>query len=217
VPSVGALLDRPAGSPRAWLLLAHGAGASMQSDFLTALAHGIAGRDIAVLRFEYPYMRRSAEEGRRRPPDRAPALLAAHRAALGQLRRLAGAAPLFLAGKSLGGRMASHLAAEAHPISGCALLGFPLHPAGRPERAAERCAHFPRIHVPTLFLQGTRDPLAPLAALRGYLATLGHAHCLRVIEGADHDFKLPRGGPHPPGGVTELLAAEVAAWISASP
>src|SRR5690606_35180655 len=131
-----------------------------------AVAHGLARRGLAVLRFAYPYMQRRAEDGRRRPPDRAPVLPAAHRAALVKMRELAEPSPVVLAGKSLGGRMASHLVAEGERVAGAAFLGFPLHPANKPEKAEARTEHFPRITAPTLFLQGTRDPLAPLETLR---------------------------------------------------
>lgn len=214
VPALGALLDRPRGAPAAAVLLAHGAGASMDSDFLSELAQGLAARGLAVLRFEYPYMRRAREDGRRRPPDRAPVLMDAHRAALAFLRGRAGEVPLILAGKSMGGRVASHLAAQGERCAGCAILGYPLHPAGRPERAAERCAHFGELAVPTLFVQGTRDPLAPLSDLRARLASLAGPCRLHVVEGADHDFALPRGAQAPPGGVREALAHLLADWIA---
>lgn len=213
VPRLAALLDRPSGRASAWVLLAHGAGASMESPFLEAVAQGLARRDLAVLRFAYPYMQRRAEDGRRRPPDRAPVLLAAHRAALGALRELAQSAPVVLAGKSLGGRMASHLCAEGEPLAGAAFLGFPLHPAGRPEKAEARTEHFPRITAPTLFLQGTRDPLAPLERLGARLALLAGPTSLRVIEGADHDFALLRSVPAPPEGMAQHLADAIADWV----
>lgn len=212
-PTVGGWIERPSAAPRAAVLLAHGAGAGPDSPFLSTFASELARRGCAVLRFEYPYWARARAEGRRRPPDRAPVLLAAQRAALDALREETPDTPLFLAGKSMGGRMASHLAAQGEAVRGCIVLGYPLHPAGRPEKAAERCAHFPAVVVPTLFVQGTRDPLAPLPALRERLAELGGPARLELVADADHDFELPRRAVAAPGGPIPDLARRVADWI----
>ena len=189
VDRVAALVDHPRGRPRERaVLLAHGAGADMRSEFLTAMAQGLAERGFAVMRFRYPYMERIAREGLRRPPDRAPLLEAAHAAALAELaRRFPRARPL-LAGKSLGGRMGTHLAAKGADVSGLVLLGYPLHPAGRPEK--ERSEHFPALVQPALFVQGTRDALCDLERLRRALARYGGEPTLAVIEAADHSFEV---------------------------
>ncbi len=195
------------------MLLAHGAGAGPESPFLTGFADGLVRRGHAVLRFEFPYQARATREGRRRPPDRAPVLLAAQRAALAALRAALPDTAHFLAGKSMGGRMASHLATQEPGLAGCIFLGFPLHPAGRPEKALERCAHFPALALPTLFLQGTRDPLAPIPTLRERLADLGRPAQLELVADADHDFELPRRTPAPAGGLVPDLARRASEWM----
>lgn len=189
VEQVGALWDRPAGRARARsVLLAHGSGADMHSPFLESMALGLCARGFAVLRFRYPYMERMAREGVRRPPDRAPALEAAHAAVLeALLERDEGRRPL-LAGKSLGGRMSTHLAAKGAEAAGLVLFGYPLHPARRTER--RRSEHFPALVQPALFLQGTRDDLCDLELLREALASYGGRATLEVVEGADHGFDV---------------------------
>jgi predicted alpha/beta-hydrolase family hydrolase len=187
---VAAVWDRPAGKPRARsVLLAHGSGADMLSPFLESMATGLCARGFAVLRFRYPYMQRMASDGGRRPPDRSATLEAAHAAVLAWLlEREDGARPI-LAGKSLGGRMSTHLAAKGADASGLVLFGYPLHPAGRSERT--RSEHFPALVQPALFLQGTRDALCDLELLRRALRGYGGQATLAVIEQADHGFDVP--------------------------
>jgi predicted alpha/beta-hydrolase family hydrolase len=191
VGRVAALWDRPRRATRARsVLLAHGSGADMRSEFLEAMAAGLCARGFAVLRFRYPYMERIAREGVRRPPDRANVLEAAHAAVLEWLLARDEGQRAILAGKSLGGRMSTHLAAKGADAAALLLFGYPLHPAGAPERT--RCEHFPALVQPALFLQGTRDPLCDLALLRAALAGYGGRATLEVVEGADHGFDVPR-------------------------
>lgn len=194
VGRVAARLDRPAGAARARsVLLAHGSGADMLSPFLEAMAAGLCARGFAVLRFRYPYMQRMQREGGRRPPDRAPALEAAHAAVLAWLLERDGGRRALLAGKSLGGRISTHLAAKGADAAGLVLFGYPLHPAGAPERP--RREHFPAVVQPALFLQGTRDALCDLALLRAALTSWGGRATLVEVEGADHGFDvLARSG-----------------------
>lgn len=189
VERVAALWDRPAGRARARsVLLAHGSGADMHSAFLESMAVGLCARGFAVLRFRYPYMERMAREGVRRPPDRSPVLEAAHSAVLESLlERDDGRRPI-LAGKSLGGRMSTHLAAKGAEAAGLVLFGYPLHPARRTQRP--RSEHFPALVQPALFLQGTRDDLCDLELLRAALAGYGGRATLEVLEGADHGFDV---------------------------
>lgn len=187
--AVGGRLHRPdhdrGGSV---FLLAHGAGAGMESEFLVAIATGLAERGLPVLRFNYAYAERMTREGRRRPPDRRPRLEAVHGAALDALRARYPNRRIVLAGKSMGGRIASYLSAVGADDSALLLLGYPLHPQKQPERL--RSEHFGAIAVPALFLQGTRDALCDLGLLRRELETFGGTVTLRVIEGADHDFRV---------------------------
>jgi predicted alpha/beta-hydrolase family hydrolase len=211
VDRVAAVLDLPEGPPRERaVLLAHGSGGDMHSEFLSAMARGLAERGFPVMRFRYPYMERIAREGVRRPPDRRPLLEATHAAALEELTRRFPGAPPLLAGKSLGARMGTYVAAGGADVAGLVLLGYPLHPAGRPE--TERSEHFPALVQPALFVQGTRDALCDLERLRRALAHYGGEPTLAVIEAADHSFEvLVRSGRRREQVWAEILE-RVAAW-----
>ncbi len=188
---VSAILDRPEEDlGRGVLLLASGAGAPMDSGFLTAVAEGLCERGFPVMRFNYVYDEIAAREGKRRPPDVKPRLLEAHRAALLHLREQYPQRPLVLAGKSMGGRMSTYLAAEGTECAGLALFGYPLHPPGKPEKL--RSDHFPAIGQPALFLQGDRDALGDAESLRRELEAFGGKASLEVIEGANHDFGVTK-------------------------
>ena len=211
VERVAAVLHEPHGARRARaVLLAHGAGADMDSPFMTSIAAGLADVGFAVLRFRYPYMELRARDGTRRPPDAAPLLEAAHAAALKELARQVGGARPLLAGKSLGGRIGTHLAAKGEDIGGLVLLGYPLHPPRRPER--ERSEHFPAIVQPALFLQGTRDALCELSNLERALAHFGGRATLEVIEGGDHSFELPAAMGRSAAQVRAEIVARIDAW-----
>lgn len=175
-------------APRASVLLAHGSGSDLDHPLLEAVAVGLARRGFRVLRFRYAYMERAAREARRRPPDPLPALEAVHERALERLRDRAGGERVLLAGRSMGGRVGSVLAAKGVRCSGLAFLAYPLHPARRPER--ERSEHFDAIVQPALFLQGTRDTLCDLDLLRRALERFGGAPTVDVLQGADHGFHV---------------------------
>jgi predicted alpha/beta-hydrolase family hydrolase len=186
---VSGLLLRPPES-RWLLLLAHGAGAGMRHPFLERTAEELAARQVATLRYQFPYM----EAGRKRP-DYEPKLLATVRSAVAEARRVASDLPLFAGGKSMGGRMTSLAASkEALPgVVGLVFLGFPLHAPGR--EGAARAEHLAAVEVPMLFLQGTRDALADLERLRPVCESLGRRALLHVVEGGDHSFRvLKRSG-----------------------
>lgn len=163
--------------------LAHGAGAGMNHPFMTALAEALASRGIGSLRFNFPF----TELNKRRPD--VPAV--AHKTiecAVQQANKLFPAIPLFMSGKSFGGRMSSQLMSE-HAIkyvAGLIFYGFPLHPAGKP--STDRAEHLKKIKCPMLFLQGTRDELADLTLLEPVVKNLKAATLVK-IEGADHGFK----------------------------
>ena len=159
VTAVSALLLRPAAA-RACYVFAHGAGAGMTHAFMEQAARGLYDRGIATLRYQFPYM----EKGSKRPD--APALAQATvRAAVREAAQSCPGLALFAGGKSFGGRMTSQAQAAAPlaGVRGLAFLGFPLHPAGKPSGA--RAKHLADVHLPMLFIQGTRDKLAELSLL----------------------------------------------------
>ncbi|MBP5857389.1 dienelactone hydrolase family protein [Marivibrio halodurans] len=168
------------------LCLAHGAGAPMDSAFMTDIAARIAAHGIRVIRFEFPYMVRRRLEGTRRPPDRQPVLLDAYRTVVHDLRaNLAGpaSARLAIGGKSMGGRMASLIAAETG-VNALICLGYPFHPPGKPERT--RTAHLETLRTPTLICQGERDPFGRREEVEGY-ALSPHIDLFWAPDG-DHDL-----------------------------
>jgi hypothetical protein len=188
-------------------VLAHGAGAGMRHPFMEAIAQRLAAREIATLRYQFPYM----EQGGRRP-DPEPVALATVRAAIEAGREAAGGLPLLAGGKSYGGRMTSR-ATAAQPLAGVAglvFLGFPLHPAGQP--GVSRAAHLAQVHLPMLFLQGTRDTLADLTLLEPIIEKLGERATLRVIEHADHSFHVLKKSGRTDEQVLDELAEAVGEW-----
>lgn len=135
------------------LVLAHGAGAGMDSDFMVAFAEGLSARGLQVVLFEFPYMQKRRIDGKRRPPDRAPKLMEYYKEVIADLepgRRL------IIGGKSMGGRIASMLLAENNKLAdGLLMLGYPFAPPGKPDKL--RVEHFPDIENPTVIVQGERD------------------------------------------------------------
>ncbi|HEV8313845.1 MAG TPA: alpha/beta family hydrolase [Burkholderiaceae bacterium] len=201
------MLDAPAGA-RAGYVFAHGAGAGMAHPFMANVAQGLAERGIACLRYQFPYM----ERGSKRPDTPAVAHAAVRAAAAEAARRLPGL-PLIAGGKSFGGRMTSQAQAlDPLPgVVGLAFLGFPLHPAGKPDD--ERAAHLFDVNVPMLFLQGTRDELADLSLLQPLVKKLGERATLKLFDDADHSFHVPaRSGRNDAQVMAEMLDA-FAGWI----
>ncbi|MFT4543118.1 MAG: putative alpha/beta-hydrolase family hydrolase [Planctomycetota bacterium] len=182
----------------------------MSAPFMLHMAEGLCERGFPTLRFNYAYAETMEREGRRLPPDRRPKLERVHLAALECLQELAPQRSTLLAGKSMGGRMGSYLASEGHG-AGCIFLGYPLHPARKPERLRDE--HFPAIPQPSLFLQGTRDPLCDLELLRSSLETYAGKTQLRVIDGADHDFAVPKKSGLTREQVLDSLVEHMAQWI----
>ena len=196
----------------AGLILAHGAGAGQQSPFMTSSARALAARGIVIGTFDFPYM-----AARRHVPDPAPVLERTWRevvqASTG-IREFAGL-PLYIGGKSMGGRIASQAAAANDlPISGLVFLGYPLHPPGKPQQ--KRDAHLPSIAAPMLFVQGTRDAFGTAEEIRALLPRLQQAE-LHEIEGGDHSFKVARRAPIGQAEVFERIHDLVARWIAALP
>jgi len=204
--SVPGILRRP---PDAWLLyvLAHGAGAGMRHRFMEAIAEALAARGIATLRYQFPYM---AAGGRR--PDPPPVLQAAVRAAVAAGVRLAPDLPVVAGGKSLGGRMTSGAQAR-EPLAGVhslVFLGFPLHPPKQP--GLGRAEHLAGVHIPMLFLQGTRDDLANLELITGVCRDLGPRATLHVVEGANHAFEVLKRSGRTDEEVREELVRTIEDW-----
>jgi uncharacterized protein len=196
-------MQRPDGA-FACLVLAHGAGAGMTHRFMEAVAHGLSERRVATLRFQFPYM----ENGARRPDS--PAM--AHATIRAAVSRAADQKlPLFAGGKSFGGRMTSQAQAES-PLLGVAdlvLLGFPLHPANKP--SDDRAGHLAAVHIPMLFVQGTRDALADVGLLGPIVDGLGAV--LHRIEGADHSFHVPARLGTPDSQVLDRALDRAAEWM----
>jgi predicted alpha/beta-hydrolase family hydrolase len=186
---VSAILLRP--DDAKWLyVLGHGAGAGMRHAFMERVATELANRGIATLRYQFPYM-----EAGRRSPDSPKVLEETVRAAISAALDKVPDLPVIAGGKSMGGRISSHIAANDPPpeLKGLIFLGYPLHAPKQP--AVKRAEHLSDIHIPMLFLQGTRDDLADLALLGPIVERLGPNATLHVVEGGNHSFKvLKRSG-----------------------
>ncbi|MEZ9575148.1 alpha/beta fold hydrolase [Vibrio sp. 10N.261.55.F4] len=170
-------------------IFAHGAGAGMEHEFMQSVAKGLAFKGMRVIRFNFPYMIKRAEDGKRRPPDRAPKLLEAYQEIIEQVD----ADKLVIGGKSMGGRMASHLS-ELDKVAAMACLGFPFHPPGKPEKY--KGEHLAELAKPCLILQGERDTFGK----REEFADFDLSDSIRVefIPDGDHSFK-----PRKSSGYTE--------------
>lgn len=163
------------------LLLAHGAGAPMDSEFMETMGELLAQLGVGVIRFEFPYMQQRRQSGSKRPPDRQPVLLERWRQVIDQF---AATDALFIGGKSMGGRMATVIADEV-PVKGCICLGYPFHPPSKPENT--RVEHLQTLRTPTLMVQGTRDALGNREEVAAY--SLSPAIDLHWLEDGDHDLK----------------------------
>lgn len=183
------------------ILLAHGAGTNQEHPSMAGLRSGLSSGGHTVMSFNYPY----SERGSKRP-DRQEKLLACHRAAA---TTLAGRVDeIYLAGRSMGGRMGTYLVAEGFSASGLILYAYPLHPAGKPERL--RIDQFAEIGIPMLFLQGTKDALSRMELFEEHIAPLPNAD-VELLEGAGHG---PRGGGWNVEKMTERYVSATLNWIS---
>lgn len=173
-------------------LFTHGAGADLNSAFMTEVAEALGGKGIRVVRFNFPYMIKRAEDGKRRPPDRAPKLLAAYEEVIKYLN-----CPVVIGGKSMGGRMSSMLLAEnalreqsdCLPILGSACMGFPFHAPGKDPK--DRLHHLRTLTQPLLIVQGTRDTMGTLEDVNGYLqkGEINASIQVHWLEDGNHDLK----------------------------
>jgi len=166
-------------------IFAHGAGADKDSEWMLKVDGLLKEQGLDVIRFNFPYMVKRSEDGKRRPPDRQPKLIEAFRSQLAQLSR---DQKIIVGGKSMGGRMASLLAIEEaleYEIAGVVCFGFPFHPPGKPDKY--RGDHLANIETPTLILQGERDTFGTREEVEQYC--LGENVTLGFIPDGDHSFK----------------------------
>ena len=183
------------------LVLAHGAGAPMDSPFMDAIAEGVAGAGVRVVRFEFPYMA-ARRAGKKTGPDREAVL---RRCWMDVIALLGGGAKLVIGGKSLGGRIASLLADEVR-ARGLVCLGYPFHPPGQPDKL--RTEQLLKLKTPALIVQGERDPFGPWVEVEAMkLSPTVH---LQWISAGDHSFKSPaRAGRSEAQNLAEAAAAVV--------
>ncbi|MDF3918357.1 alpha/beta fold hydrolase [Salinicola salarius] len=196
---------------RARLMLCHGAGAGHDSPFLVRLRQQLATRGIQVVALEFDYMATMRKEGKRRPPPRIERLVAELAEWRRALLALDGETPLWVGGKSMGGRVASLLATQVE-VAGLVLCGYPFHPPGKPARL--RLDHWPEIRCPLLLLQGTRDPFGRHDEVEGYdLPAQTECH---FLEGGDHDWKPPKRHAQTQSTLIDEAVGHVARRLSAS-
>ncbi|MDK9762258.1 dienelactone hydrolase family protein [Vibrio sp. D420a] len=168
-------------------VFAHGAGAGMEHEFMQSVAKGLTFKGIRVIRFNFPYMIKRAEDGKRRPPDRAPKLLEAYQEVIEQVD----AQKLVIGGKSMGGRMASHLS-EHEKVAGVACLGFPFHPPGKPDKY--KGEHLAELSKACLILQGERDTFGKREEFPAF--NLSDSVSVEFIPDGDHSFKPRKSSGH---------------------
>ena len=200
------------GAPAATLVLGHGAGAGQRSGFMVEFAQALSALGLDIVTFNFPYT-----EQRRKIPDRAPVLESCYRDVVAAVRREIESARrlLCIGGKSMGGRIATQVAAAdaALPVAGLVLLGYPLHPPGRPLERRDK--HLPAIGRPTLFVQGARDAFGTPDELTPIVAALQPPATLHVVPQGDHSFKLPKKDPAAQAAVYAAVQRAIVAWVRA--
>ncbi len=186
-------------------VFAHGAGAGMEHDFMTVVAKGLVEQGIRVVRFNFPYMVKRSEDGKKRPPDRAPKLLEAYSEVIAHFA----SSPVVIGGKSMGGRMAS-LLAEHELVAGIACLGFPFHPPGKPEKF--KGDHLASIDKPTLILQGERDTFGKREEFDGFV--FSQQVKVSFLPDGDHSFKPRKSSGHTAADNIALAVEQLSAFIN---
>jgi predicted alpha/beta-hydrolase family hydrolase len=208
---VTAMLYAPARRARigVTLILGHGAGANQSSSFMIMMAGGLAERGFEVMTFNFLYM-----EQKRHIPDPKARLESCYQAVIktAQTHRKLKKNRLVIGGKSMGGRIASQVAAMApEGIAGLVLLGYPLHPPGRPDKL--RTDHLKDIQAPMLFVQGARDTFGTEDEISSVIKQLHLSATLLPVEGGDHSFKVPKRGGMPQTTVYEMIMDQIAEWV----
>jgi uncharacterized protein len=195
------------------MVLAHGAGAGEKHPFMVMMARGLAERGIDVVTFDFPYMR-----DKRSVPDKAPVLEASFRETIADafdrsaeaLRDTA--TRLFIGGKSMGGRIATHLAAQGvDGLRGVVALGYPLHPPGKPEQ--QRTAHLPAIRVPVLIVQGERDTFGTPEELKPAIEGMSAPVTLHVVPQGDHSLAVTKAAGVPQKTAYATVLDTIASWV----
>ncbi len=185
-------------------IFAHGAGADMDHEFMSQVAAGLADKGIRVVRFNFPYMVKRAEDGKRRPPDRAPKLLEAYEDIIKQYSTQ----PVVIGGKSMGGRMSS-LLSDNPLVKGIACLGFPFHPPGKPEKY--KGDHLASIEKPCLILQGERDTFGKQEECLNF--AFSDQVNIKFIPDGDHSFKPRKSSGHTESGNIDLAVEHLSTFI----
>lgn len=205
------MVDGPETAP-ATIILGHGSGAPMDSPFMTAMAQRLAGHGLRVLRFEFAYMAQRRISGSRRPPPAAEKLMDPFREIVEDVARR-GQSPVFIGGKSMGGRVASLVADElvaAGTVSGLICLGYPFHPTGKPEKL--RTVHLEHLKVPTLVCQGERDPFGTRSEIGEYRLSNAIEFCW--LPDGDHDLVPRKSSGHTTDGNWDAAAAAITEFVS---
>jgi predicted alpha/beta-hydrolase family hydrolase len=206
--------DNDGGAVAAALILAHGAGAGQRSTFMVEFARALSALGLDIVTFNFLY----TEQGRK-IPDRPPLLEACYLAVIEAVRAKLDSArrALYIGGKSMGGRIATQVAAADAdvPVAGLVLLGYPLHPPGKPTERRDK--HLPAVRRRMLFVQGSRDAFGTPDELSPVLRTLQPAATLHVVTQGDHSFKLPRKDPAAQAAVHTEVQRVIEAWILSAP
>ena len=199
--------DHPVGAA---VILAHGAGAGQQSPWMVSFSQALSALGLDIITFNFLYT-----EQRRRLPDRGPLLESCYRAVIDTARRELASARrcLIIGGKSMGGRIATQVAAQDRELElrGLVLLGYPLHPPGRP--AQRRDTHLPAVGRPMLFVQGSRDAFGTPNELAPILAPLASPATVHVVEGGDHSFKVSTRDPARQAVIYDDIQRAIVEWI----
>lgn len=202
---VSAIVDGPQ-DPGQLVVLAHGAGAPMDSDFMEFFARELVSSSRAVARFNFAYM----EQGRK-TPGAATVSEQTFIDVLDHLRQRLSPRQVFIGGKSYGGRIASHIAAQGTEVDGIVFLGYPLHAPGRPDKL--RDAHLSDIASPMLFVEGTRDPFCPLETLSKVVAKLEAPTEVLVVEEGDHSLKVKKSSGRSTSDAWHEAALGISEWL----